>query len=411
MIDDLLSISECGLESVKSNAFLNSKTNIKKLQFGGDKCYKLHIGKKKHLCPELSVDSWKLQKRDETRTGIRNLKDVFDGDFRMETKEAAKYLGDIIAIDGSNVKNVESRKSKASGSVKQILSILDEICFGPFFFEIAMVLRNSLLVSSLLANSEAWYGLTKQDIDTLESADLFLLRRIFEVPFSCPKEMFYLETGCLPLSYIILIRRLTFYQSILQEDKTSLIYRFLKTQTECPVKGDWIMDVKKNLKELDINEDEEQIRDMSKSRFQNKVKKAVIKKAFEDLLKLKNNHKKVKNIHYSDFKMQGYLKSNLLSNQEAKFLFHSRCRMLPVRTNYGSSFLEQICPLCINNEDTQAHLLFCDLLENQNVLVSSVPSVPEYGHLFSSKVEEQVVIVKVLKKKLADRKKLLKNGS
>ena len=110
--------------------------NIKKLQFGGDKCYKLHIGKKKHLCPELHVDSWKLQKKNVNETGIRNLKDVFNGDFKMESKEAVKYLGDIIATDGTNVKNVENRKAKASGAVKQILSILDEICFGPFFLKL-----------------------------------------------------------------------------------------------------------------------------------------------------------------------------------------------------------------------------------------------------------------------------------
>ena len=93
----------------------------------------MHIGKKKHLCPELHVDSWKLQKENVNETGIRNLKYVFNGDFKMESKEAVKYLGDIIATDGTNVKNVENRKAKASGAVKQILSILDEICFGPFF--------------------------------------------------------------------------------------------------------------------------------------------------------------------------------------------------------------------------------------------------------------------------------------
>ena len=147
---------------------------------------------------------------------------------------------------------------------------------------------------------------------------------------------------------------------------------------------------------------------MSKFRFQAKVKKAVKKKAFEDLIKLKNTHNKVKNINFSEFKMQGYLKTTLLSNHEAKFLFHSRCRMLPVRTNYGSSFSEHFCPLCKTIEDTQSYLLFCDTLENQNVLVSSVP---EYDHLFSSKVEDQVVIVKVLKQKFEERKKLLKNGS
>ena len=344
----------------------------------------------------------------EAESGIKNLKDVFDGDFKMESKHDVKYLGDIISIDGTNVKNVESRKAKASGAVKQILSILDEICLGPFYFEIAMVLRNSLLVNSLLTNSEAWYGLTKQDIDTLESADLLLLRRIFEVPFSCPKEMFYLETGCLPLSYIIIIRRLLFYHSILHEDPNSLIYNFLQSQTKCPVKGDWILDVKKNLSELGITETEDQIRAMSRYRFQSRVKKAVRKKALDDLLKLKNTHNKVKHINFSELRIQEYLKSELLSNQEAKFLFHSRCRMLPVKTNYGNSFNENFCPLCKKNlEDTQSHLLFCDSLDNENVLVANLP---QYDHLFSSKLEDQVIIVKLLKKKLEGRKKLLKRS-
>ena len=334
---------------------------------------------------------------------------MFNGDFKMESKEDVKYLGDIIATDGSNVKNVENRKAKASGAVKQILSILDEICFGPFFFEIAMVLRNSLLVNSLLTNSEAWYGLTKQDIDTLESADLLLLRRIFEVPFSCPKEMLYLETGCLPISYIIISRRLIFYQSILHEDQNSLIHKFLHSQTECPVKGDWILDVQKNLNELKINETEDQIRVMSRFRFQAKVRKAVREKAFDDLVQLKNTHNKVKHINFSEYKMQGYLKSNLLSNYEAKFLFNSRCRMIPVRSNFGNSFTDHFCPLCKKNlEDTQSHLLLCDALENHNVLASNLP---EYEHLFSSKVEDQVVIVKILKQKFEKRKRLLKTGS
>ena len=62
--------------------------------------------------------------------------------------------------------------------------------------------------------------------------------------------------------------------------------------------------------------------------------------------------------------------------------------------------------ICKNTEDTQSHLLFCNSLENQNVLASSVP---EYDHPFSSKVEDQVVIV--LKNFFEERKKLLKNGS
>ena len=47
MIDDLISISHCGIKSVVMNSFLNSKSRVKKLQLGIDKCHKLHIGKEK----------------------------------------------------------------------------------------------------------------------------------------------------------------------------------------------------------------------------------------------------------------------------------------------------------------------------------------------------------------------------
>ena len=95
MIDDLLAVSECGLETVKTNAYLNAKTSIKKLQFGEQKCHRLHVGAKNHVCPDLFVDNWKMEKVDEFENGIRNLKDKFDGDFLMEGVNSEKYLGDI----------------------------------------------------------------------------------------------------------------------------------------------------------------------------------------------------------------------------------------------------------------------------------------------------------------------------
>ena len=125
MFDDLLSVTECGVEIVKANGFINAKTNIKKLQFGEDNCKKLHIDKKKHLCPELYVDSWILEKKDGNEKGIKNLTDVFDGDFEMENVDSVKYLGDILSTDGSNIKNMQARKSKAIGAVKQITSTLE----------------------------------------------------------------------------------------------------------------------------------------------------------------------------------------------------------------------------------------------------------------------------------------------
>ena len=39
MVDDLACVAQSGLDSVEINSFINAKTNVKKLQFGVDKCH------------------------------------------------------------------------------------------------------------------------------------------------------------------------------------------------------------------------------------------------------------------------------------------------------------------------------------------------------------------------------------
>ena len=94
----------------------------------------------------------------------------------MEEKNEEKYLGDIISNDGRNLKNIKARVSKGKGIVSRIMTLLEGIPFGKFYFEIAIILRNSLLVSSLLSNSEAWYNVTNAELDYLETVDLMLLK-------------------------------------------------------------------------------------------------------------------------------------------------------------------------------------------------------------------------------------------
>ena len=83
------------------------------------------------------------------------------------------------------------------------MTILDGIPSGDFYFEVAVILRNSLLVSSLLSNSEAWYNVTKSELDYLETVNLMLLRNILKAKKSTPKEMLYIELGCIPFREII----------------------------------------------------------------------------------------------------------------------------------------------------------------------------------------------------------------
>ena len=89
----------------------------------------------------------------------------------MKVQQEQTYLGDVISADGKHGKNVKARSNKGLGIITQIAQILDAVLFGKHYFEVAMVLRTSLFLSSLLLNSEAWVNLTDRDIRELEKTD------------------------------------------------------------------------------------------------------------------------------------------------------------------------------------------------------------------------------------------------
>ena len=187
MVDDVLAIAECGVDSVAVNSFLNTKTNQKKLQYGVGKCHVMHVGKPQNCCPDLRIDNWRLKKvQDSKLCGIKDMEDIIDGEHVMEKTMKYKYLGEIIDSTNKNTKNIAERKQKGIGAVNQICSILDEICFGPWYFEVLVILRNSLLVNSVLSCSETWYNVKEDELRQLVQEDEKLLLRALSAPGGLP---------------------------------------------------------------------------------------------------------------------------------------------------------------------------------------------------------------------------------
>ena len=201
----------------------------------------------------------------------------------MEEKSEEKYLGVIISKDGKNMKNIKERVAKGVGIVKRILTILDSIPLGKHYFEVAMILRDSLLISSILYNAEAWYNLTNIELTLIETVDLMFFRKLLKAPKGTPIEMFYLELGCLPLRQIIREKRLSFLHYILNEDTKSLIHKFFKAQLKKRTNKDWITTIIEDLEELEINLSFEEIRKMKKEHYMIMVKNKVMVKTFQKM--------------------------------------------------------------------------------------------------------------------------------
>ena len=97
----------------------------------------------------------------------------------MSSSSREKYLGDILTTDGKIDQNIEERYNKGIGIVNQILGILKEISFGIYYFDMAVLFRQSMLLNGFLCNSEVLYGLKKHHIDTLESVNKYFWKKVF----------------------------------------------------------------------------------------------------------------------------------------------------------------------------------------------------------------------------------------
>ena len=106
MIDDLLNISECGIQSVEGNAIVNIKIEMKKLEFNENKCNNIHVGAHADKCPILKAH-----------------------DQIIVNTTSDKYVGDIISSNGSNKENITSRVNKGLGAISTIMNILKEDLF------------------------------------------------------------------------------------------------------------------------------------------------------------------------------------------------------------------------------------------------------------------------------------------
>ena len=338
MVDDLLQISECGIDAVKDNAYINARIEQNKQAFNDTKCHQMHVGGNNNFCSPLRAHT------DE-----------------MDLVSEDKYVGDVISIDGKHSKNIDIRRSKGIGISNEIIAILNDMLLGPHYFVVALILRQALLISVLLGNAETWLRLSKENIKKLESIDLMLLRKLLKTPISTPKVSLYLETGSVPLRYVIKRKRIMFLHHIVTRETNALINRVFWAQVHDTTKGDWCDVVREDLDMLGLsNVSFEDIGNMSKEVLKDLITERTNIVVLENLLSEKNSLSKMAQLSYDKLEIQPYLTDPKLPIRLKQQAFRWRTRMVKVGWNYGK---KEQCPICSSADDTQSHLLECDGLK------------------------------------------------
>ena len=263
-----------------------------------------------------------------------------------------------------------AKVAKGVAAIKQISQMLSDLCLGPYLYEAFTVLRASLFLSSLLANSEAWVGLTKKNIKDLEAVDAQLLRTVFSSDLSkhsrTPVELLYLETGTIPIRFILMSRRLNFLWYLLNQDKKNMLSQFFRAQCDSPTRGDWVSSVQQDLKDLELDMDFDQIEACTKETFKEQVKKHIKVAAFKMLINIQKTHIKSRSMEYNELVMQKYLcsENNFMTNKEKRFAFTARAHMLKLKGNFKEGKTDIKCSFGCDNVEDQKHLYYCPELED-----------------------------------------------
>ena len=387
MCDDINGVAKCGLESVALNAFITSQIELKKLKFhtpdkdGKSKCHKLHVGKMHANCPQLKVHGTTME------------------DVSYDT-----YLGEIISADGKNTRNIRKRISRGLGAINQIMNLVSLINLGEYYFDIVVLLRESLFLNSILTNAEIWYNITKEELKELEDLDVTLLRKIFNAQRSTPKEAYYLELGILSIGTIIKKRRLNYFHYLITRDKNEMLYSFFITQFHNPCQGDWTEQAKLDFEDFGIDLDIETLQRKSKESFKTDTKLKAAEYELERLLVIKEKHTKMQNLSYTELKMQGYLKMKGMSKDIAQSLFKWRVRMAPFGQNFRGGQMSIICPICNNHVDCQSLIGSCKVLMNEIDTRFEIEDI--YKEQIDLETGRKVIKIEEARKKIIELKSL-----
>ena len=397
MVDDVLSVQKCSGDALKANAVINAFVESKKLKLSAKKCHKIHVSKKK----DKECRSSELKVHNE----------------KMHESKEEKYLGDYITSSGKNDTTIEDRKNKGYGIVAEILAILDDIPLGKYKMEIGLMLRQAMLLNGILYNSEAWHSLSEKEVKMLEAVDEHLLRSLVKGHSKVPLEFLFLETGAIPIRFLVSSRRMNFLQTILKREDGELTKRIYKAQADNPTSGDFVELVKEDFKMIDVEYDEGKITNMSREAYKHLIKGKIKMAALNYLRKLQDKHSKIRDISYKELKVQGYMISPIFSDKEVNTLHSLRSRSVDCKANLKNMYKDDdmLCKLCKAGYCDQKHILECgdliNTLESEEITRNKIV----YEDIFNNDVNKQkevtalfCALIQIRKKKLQD---LLKEQS
>ena len=340
--------------------------------------------------PDLTVDTWDLKHKLDGE-----IVEEYKGKSPIKEEDCLMYLGFLLSKKGDNMKNIIHKRNKCIGTQKQIIHLIKPL--GPYTFECALIYIKSLIRNSILYASEAMCSIKEAHYRALESIEESVLIRVFKTLKSCPRHLMYLEVGLVPARYQVHRQVLNYIQYILQQPRSSMIYRIFEAMRMNPTRGDWASFAMELIEKYDLKLNLEEICEMKPSIYKKLVQRQMQKIAFQELTEIKNSKQKEKYIKYESLQMADYLTPEAdLSVTEKLELFAIRTEMNFNPYNFGNKIP---CEKGCQEEQTNKHIFDCLKSENEKHEF-------EYENLLNGTLKQKIQTFKTFQKKNENRTQL-----
>ena len=101
--------------------------------------------------------------------------------------------------------------------------------------------------------------------------------------------------------------------------------------------------------------------------------------------------------------MEKYLTPNkIISVNEAKIIFKIRSQTINIKTNMKNKYKDTTCIVCGKYEETQRHILLCEMLKENNS-----KETLKYEHIYTNDLYNMKQIAKLFEERLNNRKSYL----
>ena len=317
--------------------------NTKKYTFNNEK------GKSEIMRMELSKTKPKNKKKE--RNPVVSVKKG-----KIGYTEKYKYMGDLYDKTGKNLSKILKKMEKRNFICSEVKRMGSYNEVGEADTSVRMLLMETTVKQTLLFNTETWVNVLPSEMELIDRYHYEILRKVFEQRENVPYYGLLAETGYWPFSYIIIYKRLMFFHHLINSDERRISRQIVINQMKMEKKkNNWYGSVREWLERLEMETEEEEILEISKSRWKKELKEKLGDIVADEVEKKRLEMKKLR--FSRGHEMQEYVKT--CSMAKVKNIMKLRLNMTDLKANFKGKHQDTMCVACKLEPETTEHVIQC----------------------------------------------------